>query len=432
MLVFCMRFVFWRYMVISLSVLQSARLDSSRKPTVNRNLDRAPTATAPRFSARFFTALLAGVEKTRRVMPQLARIGEEVAMLLLGGGRLFIASIRPDFVSEGFVRSGGLMLLEECGPGGAGPGVGDAVLLGWSNFDPEAERMLLSRLADSGAYVVGLGPMPAGEVAEELATSLEAFLESTPSQPTDVLSAFGGASYPLISLQNLVLLWTFTGEFVAALTRQGHMPTLYQSVLVPGARQRNERRGQRCFEAAHGVPPIAPGQLGGTYLDRLGDCLRTLVSRETEAVEQVARAGITALRKGRRIHAFLISHFPVHQWGAPGDPRLMRKLAQVHGETPSTAELEAELEAGDLFFFLGYYNRPSEAYALARQRRVTIAEIITGPPADDGPAPDLAIRPWWPYGDALVPVPNYDIAILPASGIVQTAIYWAVVGTMAI
>ena len=168
MLVFCMRFVFWRYMVISLSVLQSARLDSSRKPTVNRNLDRAPTATAPRFSARFFTALLAGVEKTRRVMPQLARIGEEVAMLLLGGGRLFIASTRPDFVSEGFVRSGGLMLLEECGPDGAGPGVGDAVLLGWSNVAQEEISVELSGGASMefvwvapGAFIMGSLPEPA-------------------------------------------------------------------------------------------------------------------------------------------------------------------------------------------------------------------------------------------------------------------------------
>ncbi len=108
----------------------------------------------------------------------------------------------------------------------------------------------------------------------------------------------------------------------------------------------------------------------------------------------------------------------------------MHKLSQVHGETPAIAELEAELAAGDLLFFLGYYNRPSEAYALARQRAVRIVEAITGPPKGGGPLPDFIIRPWWPYGDALVAVPNYDIDILPASGIAQAAIYWAVVGAM--
>ena len=399
----------------------------SDKPTVNKNPVQVPTA----FCARLLGALLAGVEASRPVLPPMALAGERVAALLLAGGRLFIASARPDFVSEGFVRSGGLMLLEECGANGAGPTAGDAVLVGWANADPEAEGALLQRLAGSGAYLVGIGPGPCAAERESTA-ALDTFLESKPPLPADVLSAFDGASYPLISLQNLVLLWTFTGELVAALTRRGHMPALYQSVLVPGARQRNERRGQGRFEGDHRVPPIDPGQLGGTYLNRLGDCLRALASRETEAIEQVARAATAVLRQGRHIHAFLISHFPVHQWGAPGDPRLMCKLSQVHGETPSSAELEAALEAGDLFFFLGYYNRPSEAYALARQRGVAIAEVITGPPRDEAPAPDLVIRPWWPYGDALVPVPNYDIAVLPASGIVQAAIYWAVVGTMAL
>ena len=378
------------------------------------------------FSASFFTALLAGMEETRGALSSIAGISEKVADLLLAGGRLFIASSRPDFVSEGFVRSGGLMLLEECGPNGEGPGMGDAVLLGWCNADPEAERALLRRLTGSGAYVVGLGP-ELHDVA-----SPDAFLPSRSSLPTDVLSAFDGASYPLVSLQNLVLLWTFTGELVAACTRRGHMPALYQSVLIPGARPRNERRATARFETEHDVPAITPGGLGGIYLDRLGDVLCALGSRETEAIERVVQAGIATLVQGGRIHAFLISHFPVHQWGAPGDRCLMHKLSQVHGETPAIAELEAELAAGDLLFFLGYYNRPSEAYALARQRAVRIVEAITGPPKGGGPVPDFIIRPWWPYGDALVAVPNYDIDILPASGIAQAAIYWAVVGAMSV
>ena len=79
------------------------------------------------FSASFFTALIAGMEETRGALSSIAGISEKVADLLLAGGRLFIASSRPDFVSEGFVRSGGLMLLEECGPNGEGPGMGDGV-----------------------------------------------------------------------------------------------------------------------------------------------------------------------------------------------------------------------------------------------------------------------------------------------------------------
>ena len=324
------------------------------------------------------------------------------------------------------------MLLEEYGANGSGPEPGDAVLLGWTNAEPEAEQALLSRLAESGSFIVGFGPSPTTPIGRAQSAALDSLIASAPPLPTALLRTFDNAAYPLISLQNLILLWTFTGEVVAALTRRGHMPAMYQSVLVPGARQRNERRGQRRIEAAPEIPQLAPCQLGSAYLDRLSGILHTLVRRENAAIAQVARAGSTALRQGQRICAFLISHFPVHQWGAPGDPLVMHRLSQVHGETPSIEELELKLRAGDLFFFLGYYNRPREAYALARMRGVTIAEVITGPATDAGPAPDLVIRPGWPYGDALVAVPQYDVPILPASGIVQTAIYWAVVGALAL
>jgi len=48
----------------------------------------------------------------------------------------------------------------------------------------------------------------------------------------------------------------------------------------------------------------------------------------------------------------------------------------------------------------------------------------------DGPQPDAVIHPHWSYGDALATVPGYDVPILPASGIVQAAIYWAVAGSV--
>ena len=80
----------------------------------------------------------------------------------------------------------------------------------------------------------------------------------------------------------------------------------------------------------------------------------------------------------------------------------------------------------------GYYRRPREAYALAHRRGVRTVEVISGTdePERGGPQPDYVIRPSWPYGDSLVDVPGYDVKILPSSGIVQAAIYWAVVGSM--
>ena len=376
------------------------------------------------FSKHFFAALLSSIQETRHNLPQMVRAGESVAERLVAGGRLFIASARPDFTSEGFVRASGLMLLEEGGPQDQ-PGSKDVVILGWANADLDAEKDLLQQVGRGGAWIVGIGPDSA------LSTRVQVFLESAPPQPAAVLAIFGGEKYPLVALQNLVLLWAFTGELAAALTRRGCMPTIYQSVLMPGARQRNEPRHGLRFEAAHEVPPIAAAQLGTRYLERLGGCLGTLMDQESGAIEEIGRIGAALLERGRQIYAFLISHFPVFQWGAPGDPLLLERLDTFYGETPSTAELEEKLGAGDLFFFLGYFHRPLAAYEVARRKGARIVEIITDRAAEGEPGPDYIIHPGWPYGDGLVSVPNYDIDILPASGIVQAAIYWAVVGTVA-
>ncbi len=379
------------------------------------------------FSQRYFDALLTGMKEARKGLPQITEAGETVAERLVAGGELFIASVRPDFVSEGVVRAGGLMLLKEYTPT-APLSDRDTVIVGWSNTTPEKDLALLQQLHQTGAFVIGVGP-PA---AIELLTDVNVFLESSLSLPPTVTSHFSGESYPLISLQNLVVLWTFTGEMVAALTRLGCMATMYQSVLVPGARERNAKFHGHRFHEKHSVPPISPGRLGRGYLEEIEKCLRALRDAEVATIEKVAQVCSKVRESGHHIYASLISHFPVYQFGAPGDPKWMRPLERLSGETPSAAELEKRLGPGDLFFFLGYYRRPKAAYETARRAGAIIVEVIAGTDdsSTDGPPPDYFIRPRWPYGDALVPVPTYDVKILPSSGIVQSAIYWAVVGSM--
>ena len=375
----------------------------------------------------YLAVLLAGVEGLRPRLPVISEAADQVAGHLAAGGRLLLASARPDFTSEGFVRSGGLMLAEEWRPH-TRLAPDDSVILGWSGASPDQELELLRDLRASGALIVGIGPAAWAGADSQLGAGL--FLESSLPLPEAVTAPFGGEGYPLISLQNLVVLWAFTGEIVAALTRVGQMPAMYQSVLVAGARDRNARFTGSRFHHTHQVPAIPPGQVGGDYLDAIGAILRALIEEEARAIERVGAACAQVLNDGRVIHAGMISHFPVHQHGAPGDPLYMRHLGALDGESPSSAELERELQSGDLFFFLGYYRRPTQAYRAARRAGARIVEVITGDGADDPPQPDHVIRPKWPFGDAVTRVPGYDVEILPSSGIVQAAIYWAVVAAI--
>ena len=375
----------------------------------------------------YLAALLAGIEGLRPRLPAISEVADQVAGCLVADGRLLLASVRPDFTSEGFIRSGGLMLAEEWTPETV-LSPNDAVILGWSGAPPDQELELLQDLRASGALIVGIGPASWAGADEQLGADL--FLESEIPLLEAVTAPFGGEGYPLISLQNLVVLWTFTGEIVAALTRVGRMPAMYQSVLVAGARDRNARFVGSRFHQAHQVPAMPPGQVGGDYLDAIGAILRTLIEEEAGAIDQVGAVCAQVLNDGRVVHAGMISHFPVYQHGAPGDPLYMRRLARLDGESPSVAELERELQRGDLFFFLGYYRRPTQAYEVARRAGARIVEVITGDGSDGPPQPDYVIRPRWPFGDAVTRVPGYDVEILPSSGIVQAAIYWAVVAAI--
>lgn len=366
------------------------------------------------------------IDGTRAAQPLLADIAqaaEQAASRLLNDGNIYIASSRPDFVSEGFIRSGGLMMLREYDPQNP-PAPHDVVIVGWSDIKADSDPDLLSQLDKSESLVIGIGP-----TGSPFASVANIILPSDLAYPETVVASLSHNPYPIVSLQNLILLWTFTGELVAALSRKKHMPVMFQSVLVPGARDRNASFRSRRFHAVHDVPPIPAGQLGSSYLDKISGSLAKLLG-EVTALVHTAEACVEVLSNEKRIHAFLISHFPVHQAGAPGDPGYMTPLETFTGETPDLAELESKLEPGDLFFFLGYYRRPAQAYEIARDRGCKIVGIITGAdePAASGPAPDHFIHPGWHYTDSLVDVPGYDVRILPASGILQSAVYWSVVG----
>ena len=193
------------------------------------------------------------------------------------------------------------------------------------------------------------------------------------------------------------------------------MPAMFQSVLTPGARERNGRYGGQAFHETHAVPPILSGQLGRTYLREIGACLSALRDREDGSIVKVAKACAETIRSGHRVHAFLIGHFPVHQAGAPGDPGFLHRIKAVSGETPSLDALEQNLKPGDLFFHLGYYRRPHKAYETVRRLGGRIVEVITGTDAPEtgDPQPDLVTIPAGPTPTPWSPCPATTSASSP-------------------
>ena len=105
------------------------------------------------------------------------------------------------------------------------------------------------------------------------------------------------------------------------------MPAMYQSIQNLGSTERNERARDgadpRGLYTNHDVPAVAPEELGRQYLSALLSSLRALETTEAEAMEAATAHCAAVVSAGRRVFPFLISHFPPHQWGCPGDPMLM-------------------------------------------------------------------------------------------------------------
>ena len=68
-------------------------------------------------------------------------------------------------------------------------------------------------------------------------------------------------------------LWAWTGEFVAACTRLGRMPVLYQSYGLPGGPERGKKYQGKKFHDDLSIKPIPAGVLGREYLERIEQLL---------------------------------------------------------------------------------------------------------------------------------------------------------------
>jgi hypothetical protein len=229
--------------------------------------------------------------------------------------------------------------------------------------------------------------------------------------------------FPIDTVANVVDLWTWTGEFVAACTRLGQMPVLYQSYGLPGGTERGKKyQGKKFHDDMGSIKPIAPGVLGREYLDQVQRMLAKINETQTPKILQAARwwsdvpaASATTLFTGHM--------FPRHAQ----DPRALR--FSDFAAVPASEDKEV-LDAGHPPAFvlcLGYQFAPQKLLDQARKLGVKVVYSDVQPAQPPEPATNiLYLDPAWPLADGCVTVTGYDVPILPASGVIQAAIYWTI------
>ena len=353
---------------------------------LSRSLWASTAMAAESYLARLRDAIILTPSK-------LAAIGDSAGLAAaehLAGGNIWVAGRQPDFMPEATGRAGGLIAMASLDP--RGPSEHDIVLYAVPGTLEQDDLKRVDSWRQRGAVVV------------------------TFSSPTGCLNDH----FPIDTVANVVDLWIWTGEFVAACTRLGKMPVLYQSYGLPGGPERGQKYQGRKFHDDLTVQPIGAGVLGREYVDQIQRMLSSINETQMPKILEAARWWNQA---ASAMTLFTGHMFPSHAQ----DPRAIP--ASLFAAVPAGEDREL-LETDnppEFVLYLGYQLAPQRLLVQARTLGVNLvySDVLPAqPPEPSGNI--LYIDPAWPLADGCVTVPGYDVPILPASGVVQAALYWTI------
>jgi hypothetical protein len=342
-----------------------------------------------------------------------AAAAEAAAARFVAGGSLLAAGSIPLFDVEWTNRSGGLM------PAAAlkDPGLlsaADVLVYGCLAGSESEDAMRLAQARAKGALVIAFGSK---EQAERFQTAADFFL-------THALPADTPLPAQTAACADIAHLWAFTGDLVAACTRAGKRPTMWQSIKVPGATERNSRYRPLRFQDDRRVEPVGPGVLGDLYLEGLIQSLEALAA-DTQRVEAAGKIVRVTAEGGRTVFHANLGHFEPARLLPDGFPI---RVVSLPASSPETG-LRKTGEAGDALFAVWYHEMPVALLDAAREkgmRSIVVAGRNPYAPLDTSLA-DIYLDPKWLVGDAIVAVPGYDIKVLPPSAVLNGLLFYAVI-----
>jgi hypothetical protein len=338
----------------------------------------------------YLSALHGAIAQTRSNLAPLANSADRAATDFAAGANLWVAGRQADFIGEACGRAGGLMAIAPLNQGI--PVKHDVILYAVPGSPDAGDLKIIEQWQEQGATVIRFGSR-AGLYRDH---------------------------FPVDTVANVVDLWTWTGEFVAACTRLGRMPVLYQSYGLPGGPERGKKYQGKRFHDDLTIKPILAEVLGREYLDRIDHMLAKIGDTQMPKVLKAAawwgRAASAAI--------MVTGHmFPRHAQ----DPRSLCPGTLVTVPAWEDKELLDVLHPPPLVLYVGYQFAPRKLLDQAKALGVKLVYWDVQPAQPPEPASNiLYINPGWPLADGCVAIPGYDVPILPASGVIQAAIYWTI------
>lgn len=348
----------------------------------------------------------------RQDLAAVRRSALPAARGVCAGGSLYVAGPQTSFAVEALGRAGGLMLMQGWSAG-TRLTADDTVLAAATDQTPPDSALadLLEKARSAGAHVILFSA-----VDRERLSGFGRTLTLLPSSPP--AAEAGTPRLSIESASNVVGLWTWTAEFVAACVEQGKMPCLYESYWLPGGRERGEALQGLRFHRTTSVTRISVNHLGERYLEAAAYALRKVTETDSEAIRRGGEALAKQGEAGRTARVYADGHM------FPNEIRVSQNPAWLQ---PAAAEEHPG--AGEAIVMLGYQSYPWKQMAsLGIEGRLCILTTSLNAPAEfTQETQHIYIRPYWAITDAAISLDGYDIPILPLSGLMQTAVYWSLV-----
>jgi len=216
----------------------------------------------------------------------------------------------------------------------------------------------------------------------------------------------------------------FISELISALTRKGKMPVLFETIgrYNGHPRIRKYRVGRIPFHKKHSVKPIPPTELAHGFTKEL---LRLLDQGRIKWSEKIGRARFwiqDTNTKNGKIYLYYTGHFypDFFKKAAPKGWILDSLMAGLTGNKVPDHDYKKE----DLIIYIGAHHPPLEILPKIKKAGAKIVYVSLHSHRDYNDFDSfLWIDPLWPWNEAVVKIPGYDIPAIPASGILNAALF---------
>jgi uncharacterized phosphosugar-binding protein len=380
----------------------------------------APVAQAAtkRGDAAYYSWLQGCLKALRGDVSRIAVSSEVAARKFVNDDYSLGAWGDPAIGSEFGGRAGGLMPVVSVDASKADKTI---VLATLSEGTFDANLPQLVELSKRDNYIVLIARKSIIEKAKAAGLRFDAAVDNHASEHNGIMQVDGKWMVPTDPTANIAALWTWTAEFVSACSRLGKLPTVWQSIRVPGSAERNPKfYGQRYV--AEKPAPIPQRKLGLEYIDGVSELLTQIHKTDSGSIGKAGALAAEAHKVNGNLYVVFTGHALQTQLPCDGDPGLFRLYAG------------GPINKGDFLLGVGYDMLVRDpTFKSARDAAVasgaTRAWSFTSYSAEDVksvPAGDIYIDQLWALGDAIVTVPGYDVKILPPSGVIGEYLFWTI------